>query len=422
MYLKGNKWNMNRRSRRRASPLRILSVLALLVAAGFYLNSFVIPKTPGFSSPTATPTGNPEAFTNEAETLFTSGKLVPAIDAYQKAIHADPSNRSTYVALARVQIFAGQYQPALENAEKSLVGNPNYSMGHALRGWALNFLGNYVEGEISEKQALELDPNDAMAHAFYAEILANRGEYGDIDKASSESKLAEQLAPTALETLRARGYVLYVTGNYNDSLQKYQAAISVNKYIADLFMYLGYNYVALQETDPESTTKAIEAFTQAKALSPKDPLPDLELSRTYLRLGEYEKAIQYGENAIKNDAENPVRYGNLGVIYYQKDDYVTAAKYLELAVRGGTSPDGVAVKGAPLDTAGMPKYYWYYGFALAKQTPDRCDLAVPIFQALLSGVPEDSYAVVNANAGLELCQENAGTPPAETTETPTAAP
>ncbi len=399
MYLRGSKWNMNRRTRR-SNPWRIL-LLAVLVVAAFYLTRFKLPEVAQSFVPTASPTISAESFANEADDLFKSGKLLPAIDAYEQAIRSDPNNRANFVSLARTQIYAGLYQKALENAERALVGNDDYSMAHAMRGWALNFLQQYGDAALAEEKAISLDANNAQAHAFYAEILVNRNDYGDLDKASAESKKALELAPNTLETLRARGFVLYSTGNYPQSLAEYQAAIGVNKNIADLYLFSGYNYVAMQDKSADNTDLAIQAFLQAKSLNPADPIPDLELSRIYLQLGSYEKAVQYADNAVKSDPQNPLRYGNLGMLYYKKGDMQQAIDALSLAVRGGNSADGVAVKGAPLDNGWMATYYWYYGFALAKA--DRCQEAIPIFRALLTGVPDNQLAVENANAGLDLC-------------------
>ncbi len=399
MYLRGSKWNMKRHTRR-SNPWQILLLLVLVVAA-FYLTRFKLPEVAESFTPTGTPTISAKSFANEADSLFKTGKLLPAIDAYQNAIRSDPNNKANFVSLAHVQIFAGQYQKALENAERALVGNDDYSLAHAMRGWALNFLQQYGDAALAEEKAISLDDHNAMAHAFYAEVLVNRNDYGDLDKAINESKKALDLAPNTLETLRARGYVLYVTGNYPESLAEYQAAIGVNKNIADLYLYTGYNYVAMQDKNADNTDLAIQSFLQAKSLNPADPIPDLELSRIYLQLGSYEKAVQYADNAVKSDPQNPLRYGNLGMLYYKKGDMQKAIDALTLAVRGGNNPDGVAVKGAPLDNGWMATYYWYYGFALAKA--DRCQEAIPIFRALLTGVPDNQLAVDNANAGLDLC-------------------
>jgi hypothetical protein len=50
----------------------------------------------------------------------------------------------------------------------------------------------------------------------------------------------------------------------------------------------------------------------------------------------------------------------------------------------------------------------FYGMALAKAEPNQCQEAVPIFQSLITTVPDDSLAVENAQAGLDICK-NGGT-------------
>ena len=70
------------------------------------------------------------------------------------------------------------------------------------------------------------------------------------------------------------------------------------------------------------------------------------------------------------------------------------------------------MEGLPLDYGRVEEYYWYYGFALARSS--RCSEAVPVFQALLSGVPNDEIAVYNATEGLAICQQSLQSPEPET--------
>jgi tetratricopeptide (TPR) repeat protein len=390
---------MTRRTRRPSSPWRLAS-LVLLVAAALYVNQFVVPNVPGMAGPTPTPTTSPEAFINEAEAMLSQGKLVPAIQAYEQAILADPENKANFVAMARAQIFAQQYEAALESAERALVGNDGYALAHAVRGWALTFLRDYFPAEASIKRALEIDPNNALAHAFYAELLIYRAEYGDSEKAIEESRLAISLAPDLLETRRARAIVLTQTGNSQEAIEMYKGAITINKNIPDLYSGLGYNYKALDDYG-----QAIEYFSQANALNPSDAIPDLEISRIYAAVGDFGKAVQYAENAVNDDPENPHRYGNLGIRLYQSGEMEEASRMLAYAIEGGTTENGVVVQGLPLNYGFEAQYYWFYGFALAKSIPHQCAKAVPVFQALITGVPEDADAVYNANFGLDLCRE-----------------
>ena len=123
---------MRRKRRKRANPWRVIMLL-LLIATVIYINQMVVPTTPPLFIPTVTPTTSSESFINQAESLYTEGKLSQAIDAYENAILSEPENSSYYVALARVQILAGHYDDGLENAELALLRNSDNPVAHAMR-------------------------------------------------------------------------------------------------------------------------------------------------------------------------------------------------------------------------------------------------------------------------------------------------
>jgi tetratricopeptide (TPR) repeat protein len=412
MYLRGNKWTMTRRPRRRTSPWRILFLLAA-IGGLLYVNQVIVPATPPLFIPTPTPTQSPESFINQGEDYFRQGKLTLSINAYKEAINSDPANPSNYVALARLQVFAGQYDEAIKNTQNALLKNPDNPMAHAVQGWALGFQEKYGEAERSVKKALELDPNNALAHAYYAEILINQGDYTLVDKAIEESKKARDLDPSLLETHRARGIVLLNTQNVEQAVEEFQAALAINKNIADLYLNLGVAYKLLEQYD-----LAQEALLASYALNPNDAIALTELSRSFFADGRFAQAAQYAEEAVKVTPTDPRLHGNLGIIYYKMEDYPKGIPELALSTQGGQTADGAVVEGLPLEYGRVMEYYWYLGFALARS--NRCVEAVPIFQKLLNDVSNDEIAVYNANQGLEICAEAAKNPPA--TAQPTAAP
>jgi len=411
MYLKGNKWSMNRPKRRRSNPWLILLLLTL-IAGALYINQVVVPATPPLFIPTPTTTRSPESFVSEAEELYRSGKLNQATDAYKEAIAVDPDNPSNYVNLARVQIYQGLYEEAITNTQNALLKNPNNPLAHATQGWALGFLERYGEAEAAIKKAIEIDPNNALAHAYYAEILINQGDFNLLDKAIEESKIAQDLDRTLLETHRARGIVLLNTQNLDLAVEEFQQALAINKNIADLHLNLGVAYKLLEKFD-----LAQESLLAAYALNPTDTIALTELSRAYFADGRYAQAAQYAEEAVKVNPSDPRLHGNLGIMYYKNEDYQNAIPSLGLAVRGGITDEDAVVEGLPLAYGRIEEYYWYYGFALARS--NRCAEAVPIFQALLTGVPDDEIAVYNANEGLAICETNIQTPTAEPESTAT---
>jgi tetratricopeptide (TPR) repeat protein len=223
------------------------------------------------------------------------------------------------------------------------------------------------------------------------------------DKAAEASKKALDLGPTLLETHRARGIVLLNTQNLDQAVQEFQTALAINKNIPDLNLYLGITYKALGQYD-----LAQEALLAAYALNPTDTVALTELSRAFFGDGRFPQAAQYAEEAVKVKPSDPRLHGNLGIVYYKQEEFDKAILSLGLAVRGGKTEDGTVAEGVPLDYGRVEEYYWYYGFALARR--DRCAEAVPVFQALLTGVPNDEIAIYNATEGLAMCQQNLQNP------------
>jgi len=400
---------MARRPKKRTNPWRVI-LLLILIGIALYFNQVVVPATPPLFVPTPTVTRSPESFVNEAEQYFAQGKLSQAITSYENAIASDPNNPANFVTLARIQVFSGEYEDAVTNAQNALLKNPDNPLAHAVYGWALSFTGDYLSAEAEIKKALELDPNSALAHAYYAELLINQGDVEDLEQAIEQSRIARDLDPNLLEVHRARGLVLLSTGEENipEAINEFKAAIAINDKIADIHLNLGYAYRLQGEND-----LAVEELLTAYALNPNDSAALTEASLAYANEGQYGKAAQHAEQAVSVDPSNPKLHGNLGVMYYRNQEFGKAIPELELAVRGGTTTDGVAVQGMPLDYGTSAQFYWFLGFALAKN--NRCGEAIPIFQALLTGVPDYQLAVENANAGLDLCKESLGTPVAEET-------
>jgi tetratricopeptide (TPR) repeat protein len=335
--------------------------------------------------------------------MFQQGKLNQAIQAYGQAISVQPNDPTTYVALAEIQVFAGNYKDAQASAENALLLNPNNSMAHAMRAWALDFQGNTLEAEASIKKALELDDRNAVAHAFYAEILVDEGAES-IAKAIEESQVAVTLAPDTLITHRARGYVLENTRNFEEAVREYQAAIAINSNIPDLHIQLGINYSGLGIYD-----QAVQEFGKANALNPADPMPDYLTSRTYSTVGEFTKARQYAETAVKDDPTSARYHGNLGVMDYQNGLFTDAVKELSLAVQGGMSEDGhkvIAIELVP-NAPRIAEIYFTYALVLAKA--GRCGDMLQVAQLVQARVPTDDVSVKYVNKAISMCQQDLAT-------------
>lgn len=390
---------MNKR-RRKTNPVSLV-LLVLAVAGLIYVNQVVVPATPPLFIPTPTPTRAPETYVSEAQALENEGKISQAIAAYKNALQADPTNATVNVTLARLEATNGNYADAVMYAENALLLNANNAMAHAIRGWALGLSGDYLASQSALQRAIQIDPNNAVPYAYMAEILARmqqegKGTLGTMDEAIKYSRQARDLGPNLLETHRARGIILELTGENNDAILELEAAIAINPNIAELHIMLGRNYVAIGEV-----AKAEEQYYKANSLNPADPWPDVYMSRLYLRMGDYAKAIQFAEQAIENDPTNTFFYINLGTMYYKNWMYPDAIKTFRLGLRGGVTEGGVELPGSPLSGDNVDAYY-FYGLALARA--NECSEALEIAQLLQQTVPNDDIAMYNAQEMINICQ------------------
>jgi tetratricopeptide (TPR) repeat protein len=407
---------MNRRKRR--PNIFGWTVFGLVLLFGYYFNQVYLPTQPNPFVATPTPTRSPEAVAVEAELLFEDGKFAQAIEMYQEAIRSSPQDPSLYIAVARVQVLAGKAEEAQANAENALLLEPNNSMAFAVRALAADAQGNNSQALTWIEQALQLDPNNGLAHAYYTEILVNSESFDNVTKAIEESKVALALAPDTMEAHRARGILLEATQNYEEAIAEYNAAISFNGNIADVYLRLGLNYRAL-----DASTDAIDSFTRADVLNPSDPLPDLYISRTYAGIGEYAKALQYAETAVQNNPLDPGLRGNFGVMYYRNLFWEEAIGQLRLAVDGGTTEEGDSITGLPL-TNDIRIAEYYFTLALALARTGACGEALQIAQEIQAKVPADENAQFAASETIRICQENLTNPATSTpvVEEPAATP
>jgi len=400
MYIRGSKWNMQKK-RRRISPFRVI-VAVLVIGVLIYFDRMIAPTIPALFSATPTPTRAPESFITDAQKLETDGKYAQAISMYNQAVQADPRNPASYLALAKLDIYTDNYADAIKNAENALMLNNNNDTALALLGWAYGLSGDYLQATEKINEAIAINKDNAAAYAYLTEVYVyemqdGQGPINILDLARDASRTAVEMSPNSLETHRSRGFLLNWTANYDEAVTEFEAAVAINKYIADLHLQLGNNYRATLQYD-----KAINEYGMATSLNPNDPTPLTLISRTYFTNGDYAKATQYAETAVALVPSDPTLHGNLGLIYWKNKQYLDAVDQLRLAVRGGTTADGVAVTGLELDYNRIGEYYQTYGLALAKT--NQCGEALQIAQAVATGLRNDDVAQYNAQEVIIMCE------------------
>lgn len=392
-----------RQSRRRNNPFKIIILLGL-VAFLVYVNLTVEPLSSTLFLASPTPTVSAETYIAQAENLAAEGKYTQALQQYDKAIIADPEDYTNHLAAARLLVYSGDYEQAIEKSSNAVLINSSSSMAEAVQGFAQGMVGDYLDAESSLNRAIELDSGNSSAYAYYSIVLSKKvfnGDevLGDLDQAIEASRNAQSIEPNSFETHWARGKVLEITSNYEDAVAELEQAVALNDNVAELHVDLGLNYRYMGDND-----LAVEEFTRANTLNPTDSYPETLIAGTYVNIGEYGKAIQYAEQALDDDPEDPYMYGNLGMWYRKNYQLNEAILMLKLAIQGGVSSEGYVVEGLPLsNTTRIIEYYTAYGLALMDL--GYCSEAKNIAQSLLQSITNDDITSWNANTIIETCNQ-----------------
>lgn len=414
--------------------------------------------------PTPTPTRFAQSYSIEGDALFTAGKLedstnpegrkIPgAITAYREAVKVNPNDVDAWAKLSRIQTYSTaqlikrediliRLDEAIASAEKAVEVNPDNSYAHAVYSFALNWRASFVaddrerqalltKSEQEAVRALQLDNTNTLALAFYAEVLVDQQKW---TQAQQNIEQALERDSSLMDVHRVHAYVLESLGQYALAIEAYDRAITIAPNLTFLYLRAGAGYRRLAFDSPNEQVqrqlyeKSLEYFAQSarinEQLGVQDPVPYLSIARTYSQMGEFFIAIRNVQKTIEFQPDNPIFYGELGVLYHKNRNYETGILALKCAVRGCTakeSCDGrggcgpndteAEVKGLELD-AGTVYYYDVYASELAAlSTPKKsyCDEAVAIAEIIEASIyDEDPNIAADIVVVRTICSFDSG--------------
>lgn len=439
-----------RPERKRSNFYRVMLWLALILVGLWVVRDIQSGKIISPFEPTPTPTRMAESYIMEAQAYFDAGKLYDpsnevtgadtqpindAIDAYKAALEQDPENAQAWAELARIQTYSSsllrndnerraRLDEARDSANQAVELAPDESTYHAIRAFVLDWLAFnptissdesqslLVVAEREASRAFQLDPENALALAYYAEILADTQRWLQAEKYAAQ---AVELDPTSMDTHRVYGYVLETLAQYNSAIQQYQEAARITPNMTFLYIRIGQNY----REGIRNPDRALEYFDKAAKINAQlgveDPIPYIEIAKTYTQQGQFFAAGINAEKALEFDPSNAHTYGQLGLIYRRARNYEGANLLLKCAVSGCTAEEnelgGVDVQGLPLTSLSVAYYYVEYGTNLAflsrpneNYCPEALDVlsqvrAVRSDDELLMSIVEDSEGICRKLAG-----------------------
>jgi tetratricopeptide (TPR) repeat protein len=437
--------------RRRDEPniYRMFFWITLILGGVWLIRSVNNGEIKPLFQPTPTPTRFATSYALEGDAQFTAGKLEDAITAYREAAKVDPTNAQLLAQLARIQIYSSamlvkdetikaRLKEALVSAEQAVALAPDDSFTHSIYAFTLDWNANptLVDARESQKfltkaeqeavRALQLDNTNTLALAFYAEILVDQQKW---TQAEQYIQQALERDSSLMDVHRVHAYVLESLGEYTLAIEAYDRAIAIAPNMTFLYLRAGANYRRLAFDSPNETVqtelyeKSLEYFAQTARINEQlnvfDPVPYLSIAKTYSQMGQFFIAIRNVQKTIEFQPDNPVFYGELGVLYHKNRNYETGILALGCAVRGCTPEESCAARGdcgtndVPAEVIGLPLsastiyYYDIYASELAAlSTPKKsyCEEALAIASEIESSeFDEDPNIAADVVVVRKIC-------------------
>ena len=205
------------------------------------------------------------------------------------------------------------FEGAIENFDRAIKINPDYADAYNNRANVRHELGDDPGAIEDYTEAILLNPHCADFHNNLGIISSNSDDYRGARVAHTR---AIQLNPRYAQAYNDRGVNNFDIDDVEEALKDFRQAIELNADDAlawnnrgDVyFLKLGY----LQE--------ALDDYTQAARLNPKNPKTFYYLGVIHSRLGNKEKALEDFTKAIELKRDFAEAYQNRGIVHYELGD------------------------------------------------------------------------------------------------------
>jgi superkiller protein 3 len=293
----------------------------------------------------------------------------------------EPENAYPLVALADLRLMARQTEQAFEFTQEAVRLEDRNVAALAMHARVLDWLGRYDSASDFAFQALELEPDNANVLAILGEIYSDVGNYS-----VALDYLEEALAvdPDNVMAYRNLGYYHEIQRDYENAIEMYRRAIELAPKRPDLYIELGRQYENQEEWEL-AISSYVEAVNVGETAFSLDAL-----GWALWQSGDHLQALRVLRRAAEMEPENGLIQAHLGMAYYRRLNYESAAETLEKAM--------VLLEEDEINA----QYTLTLGLSHVYKKPQECDSARHWLQKTLEFAPGLSSAL----HGLRRC--NAG--------------
>lgn len=391
-----------------------IGILITLMALAFWT-----PSCTGVPLTTQNPTAKEYFYKGRSFEKQDAAQWRSALDAYKKASREDPSFLEAYVAMGRVYEWQGLYRKAAEQYGAALSLDDRHTELYLPYGKALFNIEEYENAYVSlqrytaaypgNKEGMEwlaetarvlndplaedyflrlikIDSTDAASHISLARFYYEEKSYakaipvydrilkkGNIKDPAVYYEFGDCLVRMKLWELALHQFDKAVSlGSKNNLAADYagivrrilQGGFKEDAFVSYLDARAQLDLVNVVKDKRKAYEIIVSSLQEAVRLEPDFSLALSELGRIHFILGKDKDALGYYERLMQKSNLSALEYGNLGYLYFRRQDYVKAKTYyersLELDNRQVNIRDYLVTVQKLIDGKIKPEAYLYY--------------------------------------------------------------
>ncbi|WP_158261250.1 MULTISPECIES: tetratricopeptide repeat protein [Pirellulaceae] len=258
-----------------------------------------------------------------------------AIEQFTKLVNENPKNAGAYVKRGNVWLKLNEIESAIADFGEAIRLAPKMSLAYNNRGAAWFSKGEYDKAIEDYSEAIQIDPKEKLAYYNRGNVWLEKGEY---DKAVEDYNEAIQLDPKMSQAYCNRGLAWHNKGDYDREIKDYNEAIRLEPKLSLAYVNRGYAW-----SDKSQYDRAIKDFNESIRLDPNvaDGYNELAWLLATCPSSEYrdgEQAVHHATKACElTNWKNDSYVDTLSAAHAAAGDFEKAIQYLDQAI--GLNPD-----------------------------------------------------------------------------------
>ena len=269
-----------------------------------------------------------------------SGNHDLAVEEFRQALDLDPRNADALNGMAYSQESAGRITDAEAAYKRAVALRPDYWDNYNTLGAFYSRQRRFDDAIAQLKHAVELTPDNTTAYNNLAGTYLSTGRPQDLALAEKALRKSIELGPT-YPALANLGYLYLQQKRYAESAEITQRALQLNDKDYVVWENLDWAYRWLGEADKAATAreKARNLLEQAAKSDPRDAKVQAHLACQYGGLKRHGEALTRVEAALALAPDDPDVLANVSETYEKLGDHQRALQYAQLSLQKGYSLD-----------------------------------------------------------------------------------